>query len=119
MALGGLIQVARVYAPTAANTTRKTAAATTGSTAQNIATAIASLNTTTNPEGPVVFVADQDGRLVFGTSSLATATAAAGIPIAARVPYVFWVHVVRSSYFSYYNSSATNGGIEYWSGEKA
>mgnify|MGYP001583867438 CR=1 FL=1 len=117
MSLGGLIQVARVFAPSANNgKTRKSAAATTGTTGQNIATAITKL-TANCPEGAVAFVADQDGRLLFGTAAV-TATAAAGIPIAARVPYVVWVHRVTSTFFSYYNSSATAGGIEYWDPEK-
>lgn len=116
--LGSIMQVARVCAPR--STTSKSATAAAGSTALNVAASITKIGAsgTTVSDGPVVFMASQDGRLVFGESNLATATAAAGIPIAARTPYVFRVHA-KYSYVSWYNAGSATGQLVFWDPEKA
>lgn len=116
--MNSLIQVSRVTAPR--SVTSKSATASAGSTALNVATAITAIGTGAgqSPSKPVVFIASQDGRLVFGASTLATATAAAGIPIAARVPYVFWVSS-QYSFVSWFNEGSATGQLTYWDGEKA
>lgn len=113
-----IVQVKRVYAPSSTNKTRTSVATGAGKTAIAIATAITKL-TANNPEGPVTFMADQNIRILFGASNLATATALAGVPILARTQYTWWCNRVNSSHFTFYNASGSTVYVDYWDPEKS
>jgi len=117
--ISGLLQVARVFAPSASNgRTSVTAANGAGSTSRTIATAITKLASATMAEGVVAFPATQNGRLKFGPAGLTTATALDGIPIAANAHYMMWVHRVTSAQVSWFNASGSTGYLVYWDPEK-
>jgi hypothetical protein len=114
--MGFPVQVARVFAPSGTNKTRTSVANNAGKTAINLATAITKLNANCI-EAPVSFVSDQNIKVLFGTSSLATATALAGVPILARTVYTFWIHRTNSSYMTFYNASGATAYVDYWDPE--
>ena len=114
--MGFPVQVARVFAPSGTNKTRTSVGTGAGKTAINLATAITKINANCT-EAPITIISDQNIRVLFGASGLATATALAGIPILARTPYTFWIHRTKSSYMTFYNASGSTAYVDYWDPE--